>query len=616
MIFFLPFPSCLTNEKKRFGVGCNSSSGRFFKTSKDKKSAMKKNLLCFILLIPVLFPVQQIFAQSGLPVGMAPTEPAQMPAYLDSITPTGFTTPPTGTLRTMAEWEEVQAITITWTSYQSVLREIVRAAQVETQVYIICTDSVTVKNYLTTYNVPLVNLHYIIAPYNSVWIRDYGQNTVYQNDVDTLILVDWIYNRPRPKDDTLPSVIARELGIPLYETTQAPYDLVHTGGNFMSDGFGTAFSSELVIQENSNHTAAEIDSIMYQFMGINRYVRMTVLPYDGIHHIDMHMKLLDEQTILVGQYPTSVADGPQIEANILYVISTYNSIYGTPYNVIRIPQPPDQFGDYPDQGGDYCTYANAVFVNKTIILPLYYTQYDTTALNIWADACPGYNIVGIQCNNIIQASGAIHCITHTVGVSDPLLISHQPLPNTTNTITPYQVDARIQHQSGILSGTVYWTTDTSLGWQTAPMTLTNVTANTWTGFIPAQPAGTTVYYYISATSVSGKTQVRPMPAPAGWWKFIVTGPQAVQDANAPSFQPAFPNPSHGITCIPVNMKSECEGRLVLVDMMGREILIIYEGTFAQGDKFYFLDSSLLAAGAYSIVLTTSSGTVVQKLMVK
>src|ERR1044071_4410847 len=110
----------------------------------------------------------------------------------------------------------------------------------------------------------------------------YGQNTCYTNDVDSLILVDWIYNRPRPKDDTIPRRVAAAFGVPLYETTQAPNDLVHTGGNFMSDGLGTAFSSELVLQENPAKTPAQIDSIMSEFMGIDRYVKMTTLPYDGI----------------------------------------------------------------------------------------------------------------------------------------------------------------------------------------------------------------------------------------------------------------------------------------------------------------------------------------------
>lgn len=554
--------------------------------------------------------------QNDLPAGMAPGEPAAMPFYLNNIQPNGITTPPASPVRTAAEWEEMQAITITWTSYQSVLREIVRAAQQEAQVYIVCSDSNTVKNYLTAGSVPLINLHYLIYPYNSVWIRDYGQNTCYTNDVDSLILVDWIYNRPRPKDDTIPRRVAAAFGVPLYETTQAPNDLIHTGGNFMSDGLGTAFSSELVLQENPTKTPAQIDSIMSEFMGIDRYVKMTTLPYDGIHHIDMHIKLLDEQTLLVGEYPTGTADGPQIEANLQYVLSTWMTPNGTPYNVIRIPMPPTQSGYYPDQGGAYLTYTNSVFVNHTLIMPLYYTQYDTTAMRIYREALPGYTVVGINCNTTIQASGAIHCITHSVGVNDPLLISHFGLPNTMNTVTPYQVDARIEHKSGIASATLYYTFDTLQPYTAVSMTLTNATLNTWTGYIPAQPVGTHVYYYISATSVSGKTQVRPMVAPAGYFHFDVLGPAAINETATASFSPAFPNPSHGITCIPLNMPTQDEGRMVLVDMTGREIMVIHDGTFVQGEKNYFLNSDGIAPGAYQIVLRTNNYQVAQPLMVR
>ena len=81
-------------------------------------------------------------------------------------------------------------------------------------------------------------------------MRDYGQNTIYENDVDSLYLVDWIYNRPRPDDDAFPEYLAESLGLDLYQTSMNPYRIVATGGNFMSDGFGTAFSSNLILDEN------------------------------------------------------------------------------------------------------------------------------------------------------------------------------------------------------------------------------------------------------------------------------------------------------------------------------------------------------------------------------
>lgn len=537
-----------------------------------------------------------------------------------------YTLPPAQPVRNMAQWEEVQALTITWTTYQSVLKEIVRAARLETQVYIVCgsqctgsTDSASVKNYLLqSPAVPLSNVHFVYAPCNTVWTRDYSANTCYMNDVDSLLLVDWKYNRPRPKDDSLPRVMSKVLNIPLYETTQGSNLLIHTGGNYMTDGLATAFSSKLVLTENVPLTEPQVDTIMENFMGINRYIKMNTLPYDGIHHIDMHMKLLNEETLLVGEYPSGISDGPQIEANIQYVLSGFNSAFGTPYKVVRIPQPPDQMNSYkyPGNGGNYLTYTNSTIINKTVIVPQYYTQYDTTALRIWRNAMPGYNVVGINSNTTIAASGSLHCITHSVGVKDPLLIVHQNLPNTTNTTTPYKVDARIQHKKGIQFATLYYTTDTMQPYTSVAMTLTNVSQNTWTGFIPAQPAGSHVFYYIKGHSNSGKEQVRPMPAPKGNFEFLVWGITAIGTENYFAVKPAYPNPSKGITCIPATFGKDTKGIVKLTDMLGKEVEIIYEGEMPAGEKNFFINSANINAGAYLITIETPEGRSVQKLMVR
>ncbi len=256
-------------------------------------------------------------AAHDLPIGFAPGEPEAMPAYIQQVTASrsGITTPPGGNLRTMAEWEEIQGLFVTWTSFPSILAQIVKAARQQTQVYIHCEDSVAVKNYLTGQNIPPGNIHYLQVDFNSIWMRDYGGNTIYKNDVDSMLLVDWIYNRPRPEDDAIPEYDAAALGVPFYQTYASPADLVNTGGNWMVDGFGTAFASKLILEENepgnpysvSAKNEAQINGIMADFMGIDRYIKMETLPYDGIHHIDMHMKLLDEETLLMGQYPAGVS---------------------------------------------------------------------------------------------------------------------------------------------------------------------------------------------------------------------------------------------------------------------------------------------------------------------
>ncbi len=576
-------------------------------------------------------------AQTDLPVGFSKEEtelmksPGWQPPVYDIEK--SITTPPPGPLRAMAQWEETKEVVITWISYLSVLKDIVRAVAPTTNVCIVCgasgSDSVSVKNYLASTanggSVPpssIANCRFVYAPYNSVWVRDYGPNAVYRNDVDSLILVDWHYNRPtRTRDDTVSRSLGRSLHLPVYETTQGANLLYNTGGNWMSDGLGNSFHSKLILLENPTLTVANVDTILSKFMGIKRSVKLDTLPYDGIHHLDMHIKLINEETLLVAQYPTGVSDGPQIEANLQYILANYNSVFGTPYKVVRIPQPPDQTnGLYPDAGGSYLTYTNALIVNKTIIVPQYYNfvSYDSTALRIWRNAMPGYNVVGINSTSTIAASGSLHCITHEIGPNDPLLIVHQNLPNTTNTTTPYQVDARIQHRTGIQYATLYYTNDTTLGFSNVPMTLTNVSLNTWTGFIPAYPAGTHVFYYIKAHANSGKEQFKPMPAPHGDFNFYVTGPTGIGTyANTVySMHDSYPNPSHGITCIPVSFNKNTKGSVTLFDMLGNSVEVIYQGDMQAGEKNYFINSTNISAGAYFITVETTEGRLTQKLMVR
>lgn len=573
------------------------------------------------------------FAQN-LPKGLTDDERAIMNDYYQNYQSgnRGITTPPTGDLRCMAEWEEVQTLVITWTGqYNGIHSQIVAAAQQECEVMIVCSDSNNVKTQLTSRGVPLINLTFIQGAFNSVWVRDYAANTMYKNDVDDLFLVDWIYNRPRPADDAMPQLHADKKGIDLYQTSVAPSDMVNTGGNWYTDGFGTAFASELILEENepgnpygvTAKTEAQLDAIVNQWMGIDRYIKMTALPYDNINHIDMHFKPIDEETILVGEFPAGISDGPQIEANLQYVMNTHMSIFGTPYKFVRIPMPPSTGGAYPGTpfgNGYYRTYANNVFVNKTVIVPYYRAEYDTIAARILKESLPGYKIVGIDVDNnpevLISASGAIHCITHTIGVNDPLLISHQRLEDTYDAVNDYLVSAFVKHRSGITSATLYWTTDTTAGYQAVSMS--NTATDTWSGYIPAHPVGSKIFYYIQGTAVNGKTQVRPIVAPQGYWVFNVL----VGSVSAPGLEnegiileQPFPNPANAITCIPVSTVYNSNLKVYLTDITGKVVTVLQNGSVTFGEHKYFIDARNYAQGSYFVVAETENARISKPIVI-
>ena len=589
---------------------------------------MKIIFTSLIILKSVLF-----FSQSILPINSTNYESSKesinnyknnFKNYNSDV----ITSAPVGNLRTMAEWEELQAICITWTGYKSILAQIAQEVQTECEVIVLCNDSISTITELTNYGVSLENISFVPASFNSIWMRDYGGNSVYKDYVDSLILVDWIYNRSRPLDNSSPAAIGNSNGIPVYEMSEPGTDLVHTGGNFMADGFGTGFSSELVDEENNssgdfnltNKTPEEVDQLMLEWMGINHYIKMPVLPFDDIHHIDMHMKLINEETLLVGEFPTGVSDGPQIEMNLQYIQDNYNSVFGTPYKIVRIPMVPSFSGGYPNGNwGEpyYRTYANNLIVNKKVLVPTYRTEYDTIGLRILREAMPGYEVIGIDCDNspanIIGLGGAIHCITKEIGVSDPLLISHQQLSNSDDLVNDHLVEALIMHKSGIASAEIYYKTQTDSSFLSIPME--NTSEDIWAGNIPSQNTGNTIYYYIFATANNGKNQFRPITAPDGFFSFEVTNFVHLPESEI-KFGKVFPNPSSGLTCIEIINNDNFQGFLEITDIVGQKITTIHSGFFKRGNRKYFIDVSEFKHGAYLLTLKHEQGFRTFPLLIK
>lgn len=476
-----------------------------------------------------------------------------------------FTLPPNVPVRTLAEWEELEAIALTYDIEFSehkkrLIAEIALHAKEEVKVLIFCGGAKNdlieaVKSQLRRRGVVNQdNLFFIKKDFNErIWIRDFGAHTVYENEVGKRILVDWLYDPSYENADVLVSgETSNFLGTDLYTTTTDPYKLRLDGGNLQSDGLGMGIVSTHIFDDNLDYSEPQLDAVTEQFMGIDNLIKLEKLPFDVIHHVDMHLKLLDEETLLVGQYPDSIADGPQIEANLKYLTENFKTSFGTDFKIKRIEMPADRGGKYPDEisgcsergRGCYYTYTNAFFINELVLVPTYFGGQgaDIEALNQWKEMMPGYEIVGINCDSIIKEYGAIHCVTKEIGVKNPLRIIHQKLDEVCQDSDSIQFSATIQHISGIESATVFYSTDPSAGFQQKTMDF--FVGEIWETKIANFPKGTKVTYFIRASAENGKTIARPMPAEKGGWTFEVDcKSSSVVDQNITDFGlQVFPNP--------------------------------------------------------------------------
>lgn len=487
--------------------------------------------LVFLIVFPVLFISLQ--AQEFFPKGLTEGEKEKYDDYIRTYSYGDKNTqPPSLPPRTPAEFEEMGGVIVSWTSYTFELREIVKHVKTRVPVYIVANNATSVQSYLNQGGVSMDNITIVDAPFNSVWVRDYGPQSTYLQETDELALVDWVYNRPsRPDDNQIPSQFAELLDAPLFQMTANPNRLVATGGNLMTDGQGTGFSSELILTENPELTEEEVNEIVHNYLGIDRYVLMDELPFDNISHIDMHMKLLDEETLLIGDFPEGVSDGPFIEANLEDLLANYPTCYGREYEVVRVPMVPSSDGSWPNgswSGASYRTFTNSLILNDLVLVPTYYnSSLNEEALEIYQQAMPGHEIIGIDMETVIPASGAIHCISKEIAATDPVFIAHAPIRTFDG--GEITIEAEIRNAAGITSASVFYSLNGEDFFAEIPL---EGNGDIYTAQIPDQTCGTTVNYYISASN-SNKTITKPFTAPGQFWSFIIDGEQVefVSDLN-------------------------------------------------------------------------------------
>jgi agmatine/peptidylarginine deiminase len=437
----------------------------------------------------------------SLPIELTPEEMTR----LDEIGITHKTTsPPQGPARNPAEWEPMTGAIIRWTLGIPV--SLVAEMSEDIEVYTIVANSSQQASATSTYQNGGVNMHnvyFIVAPTNSMWTRDYGPWFIFDGEGNQGI-VDHIYNRPRPQDDSIPQVIGAAWGIPVYGM-----DLKHTGGNHMSDGLGVSMSSRLVYNENPGKTTAQVDSIMKAYVG-NDYTVLGYVETSGIHHIDCWAKFLDPTTILVKEVAPGNPSYDSLNHRAEF-LATQISAWERPYTIKRI----------------YCpsgtAYTNSIILNNKVFVPTFGVSADTTAIRIYQEAMPGYEILGFR--GSWYEDDAIHC--RIMGVTDRymLFVNHIPLFDTEICNQDYLVPVEIKDHSGTgllpESLLVYYRTETS-PYDTVHLQSTS-NPDSFYAYIPAQRPGTVVSYYIKAADYSGRVVTHPPIGAPGAHTFTILG---------------------------------------------------------------------------------------------
>ncbi len=331
------------------------------------------------------------------------------------------------------------------------------------------------------------------------WVRDFSPFYVF-NDKQ-LSIVDFTYNRPqRTEQNAVPNKLANYFNIPYFKMS-----LTHTGGNLMQDGRGTAFSDDLVIQENSNNET-KVRTQMKTYTGTDNYV-ITIDPQgDYIAHIDCWGKIVAPDKIIVARLPKSNSRYRYYE-QVANELANTKCIYGYNYRVYRIDEP---------GGSTVAPYTNSLIANGHVYMPLgSNASYNERALDVYKEALPGYDVVGLQGfsasnQNAFLNTDALHCRTHEVPDQDMVFIDSREVyygnvPLKDKYVIKTNVVSYANEEMSDVS--IHYSINDS-EYVTVPMNQYHETTN-YTYTFSNLKSGDDVKYYIEATDNKSNYNVDP-----------------------------------------------------------------------------------------------------------
>ena len=413
------------------------------------------------------------------------------------------------------------------------------------------TDTILVHETLGRMNLRHDRLRFFYGRGNSIWYRDCGPICFYYGEQDSLAMLDFIYSRHRrPLDDSIPSLLHRQMGIPNYMTK-----VLWEGGNCLVDGAGTVISSDAVYTINQDTlgqivwdgqdisslhheykpalTPAEVKQALHEMLGqrdthvIPRYL------FDGsTGHIDLYADAYNENGFVFSVMPdkySSWIDYTTGHNNIDLLCSQKSIFDRNYYTMAHLPFPSaeegEPFTDEEEYNAYYSrTYSNHCFVNNVILQPCFSEvgadgmpteAWDRANIEAVKAAYPGYTIYCIDVRSFDGQGGALHCVTKQIPADNPIRILHKTIHGSINLgeLTGIPVSTVITNRSGIDHAEVVWRTDQG-DWQMLGLT---ANGNRFYGNLPISPTDGPhmVEYYISATSNNGKTITKPITASQG-----------------------------------------------------------------------------------------------------
>ena len=554
---------------------------------------MKRNILTF--WITVLFGI--LFAQNEqihydvhpkFPHHATAEEKMMIP-YLSQQAHLRDAVNPTAPVSAIAEFQPMGGVMIAYPL--GIPIELVRELSQITQVKVLVdtpSDSMQASNYFNDNQVNMANVQFWLIQHDSYWTRDYGPWFVVDGQ-DSVRVIDFVYNRPqRPNDDAALESVVDFMGVRRYEMP-----LVHTGGNYMVDGYGTAASTLLVLQENPAETESSILSMTQNYLGIDNYMIFPDPLGEYIAHIDCWGKFLDVDKVLIGQVPTNDPRYSNYE-EVAQTFADAVTPWGNHYQVFRVYANPNAHNATP--------YTNSLILNDHVFVPVTGNSHDNEAIAAYQQAMPGYTIVPIMQSVYTPwlSTDALHCRTHELADPEMLYLKHYPILGTRSIGDGLNISVTIKALSGenvVEDSLLVYFRINDGEWQNAPLDLLSNHEYGYDFSLLNLSIGDNIQYYIFAKDESGRRESHPYIGAADPHSFNIVG--VGLDEQELKKVSVFPNPATDFIIV----QSENLANITIYNAIGQQI----DHVSVSGENNVKISCSQWAAGVYILNIQDNQG---------
>ena len=255
-------------------------------------------------------------------------------------------------------------------------------------------------------------------PHNDVWCRDHGPIFVKHGETGEVAVTDWEFNAwggkfpPWDGDNAIPAKIAASLGKRRFQG-----GMILEGGAIEINGAGQLLTTEAVLlnpNRNPSLSRGEIEQFLRDGLGVSEilWLKQGIEGDDTDGHIDDLARFTDPNTLIACIDRNSKSPNYPILADNLGRLRSFLGPNGRAFEVVEIPLP--EACEVPGWRLPVlpASYVNFLIVNGGVLVPTFRQERnDDRALGMIHELFPDREVNGIDCLDLVEEGGTLHCIS-------------------------------------------------------------------------------------------------------------------------------------------------------------------------------------------------------------